>query len=276
MVVEVMGLLIVAGAVLVLFVRYQSRKSQQQVLEQKDMEDSTERLKQELERSGDAIIQRIGSHVDRLEHMVRETDEKEDLLARRIAELQGLRQGIQQQLAEGRLLQQRLAEQYQQDQQLYQQNQQLYRQMSATQAAMMAQRPAPPAEAPPVWSRPPEVQRRPAEEAPPSFSQILHDSMERGAQEDPQIQDVYEPSPEAHRMAQQGADSGEAPGNAEAPGSNAANRARAFLMEGYSIEDVSRETGMGRGAIELLQQMVQHQLEEESEGSSPGNGTKPQ
>ncbi|MBR3458003.1 MAG: hypothetical protein IKH16_07610 [Selenomonadaceae bacterium] len=267
MVVEVMGLLIVAGAVLVFFVRYQGRKSQQPVLDQKDMEDSTERLRQELERSGDAIIQRIGSHVDRLEHMVRETDEKEDLLARRIAELQGLRQGIQQQLAEGRLLQQRLAEQYQQ-------NQQLYQQMSARQAAMAQQRQAVPAEVPLAWTQPPEVQRRPTEEAPPSFSQILHDSMERGAQEDPQIQDVYEPSPEARRMAQQAEDSKDAPGNAEEPGGNAANRARAFLMEGYSIEDVSRETGMGRGAIELLQQMVQHQMDEESEGGSPGNGTK--
>lgn len=267
MVVEVMGLLIVAGAVLVLFVRYQGRKRQQPVLEQKDVEDSTERLRQELERSGDAIIQRIGSHVDRLERMVRETDEKEDLLARRIAELQGLRQGIQQQLAEGRLLQQRLAEQYQQ-------NQQLYQQMSARQAAMAQQRPAVPVEVPLAWTQPPEVQRRPAEEPPPSFSQILHDSMERGAQEDPQIQDVYEPSPEARRMAQQAEAPKEAPGNAEEPGSNAANRARAFLMEGYSIEDVSRETGMGRGAIELLQQMVQHQMDEESEGGSPGNGTK--
>ncbi len=36
---------------------------------------------------------------------------------------------------------------------------------------------------------------------------------------------------------------------------------RDMLLSGMSVEEVARETGLGRGAIELVQQMMRHQLE---------------
>ena len=39
-----------------------------------------------------------------------------------------------------------------------------------------------------------------------------------------------------------------------------AARVRALLLSGWSVEDVARETGMGKGAIELMQEMIRRQL----------------
>lgn len=36
---------------------------------------------------------------------------------------------------------------------------------------------------------------------------------------------------------------------------------RDMLLSGMSVEDIARETGLGRGAVELVQQMIRHQLE---------------
>ena len=43
---------------------------------------------------------------------------------------------------------------------------------------------------------------------------------------------------------------------------HSAARVRALLLSGYSVEDVARETGVGRGAIELMQEMIRHQVGE--------------
>ena len=263
MIVEVMVALIVVGAAMVLFVRYQGGKGLS-ASEQQDMRESTQKLKAELERSGNEIIQRMGSHVEQLERLIRETEEKTDLVNRRIAELQALRQGIQQQLAEGRIFQQQLAEQYRLCQNAYQQMG-TYLQMSARQA-----RPAPMAEpAPPsVWDRPAAPAPPYGQTEVPSFSQLLHESMERDPDRGEDSQDLYEPSAEARQMAQQMAErrhSAEASAGVatdhEASNKRASDKARYLLREGRSVEEVSRETGMGRGAVELLRQIVQHQLE---------------
>ena len=41
-----------------------------------------------------------------------------------------------------------------------------------------------------------------------------------------------------------------------------ATKARALLLSGYSVEDTARETGIGRGAIELLQEMNRREMEQ--------------
>ena len=48
-------------------------------------------------------------------------------------------------------------------------------------------------------------------------------------------------------------DSGMQPGEPN-PGTTAA-KARALLMSGYSIEDVAKDTGLGKRAVELIKQM---------------------
>ena len=47
----------------------------------------------------------------------------------------------------------------------------------------------------------------------------------------------------------------------EKPISPNAAKAKALLRSGYSVEDTARETGMGRGAIELLKEMNKRDLE---------------
>ncbi len=43
-------------------------------------------------------------------------------------------------------------------------------------------------------------------------------------------------------------------------GASSAARVRALLLSGWSVEDVARETGMGKGAIELMQEMIRRQI----------------
>ena len=263
MIVEVMGALIIVGVAMVLYVRYQGAKNQQPAREQQEHEmwDSTERLKAELERSGNEIIQRMGTHVSQLEKLIHETDEKTDMLNRRMAELQAVRQGIQQQLAEGRVFQQQLSEQYLQCQQVCQQMEAAYQRMS------MPVRMPPVAEFPASHSFSAQPLQTggiaPDPQPPPqSFSQILQDSMERGEEQASMPQDVYEPSPEARQAQMDAHNVGEGQKESSGEGSlneNVAAKARALLMAGHSVEEVSRETGMGRGAVELLRQMVQRQ-----------------
>ena len=40
-----------------------------------------------------------------------------------------------------------------------------------------------------------------------------------------------------------------------------AEKARALLLSGYSVEETARETGIGKGAIELLREMNRRELE---------------
>lgn len=44
---------------------------------------------------------------------------------------------------------------------------------------------------------------------------------------------------------------------------NSAARVRTLLLSGWSVEDVARETGMGKGAIELMQEMIRRQMADE-------------
>ena len=53
----------------------------------------------------------------------------------------------------------------------------------------------------------------------------------------------------------------EGPEDADASeGASSAARVRALLLSGWTVEDVARETGMGKGAIELMQEMIRRQI----------------
>ena len=121
------------------------------------------------------------------------------------------------------------------------------------------------------------------------FAQVLHDSMQReeaqvelptaaevmadaatppAEQTAPttqaamqQVTDVAEAVSEPLPMAEATAAEPEADGQEE-PGTSAATRARALLLAGYSIEDTMRETGLGQGAVQLIQEMNRHAMAE--------------
>ena len=73
MVTEILGFLIIIGALLVIAVRYWSRHQPDSTRDGEEMRSSTEQLKAELEHSADAVVSRIGSHIQPLEDLDRKS-----------------------------------------------------------------------------------------------------------------------------------------------------------------------------------------------------------
>ncbi|WP_297965751.1 hypothetical protein [uncultured Anaerovibrio sp.] len=84
---EILGFLIIVGAIIVLLARRQLQKVEE---DPEVMEASAGRLRYELEQSADEIINRMAGHVDHLEALLREADYKAELLQQRIDELKRL------------------------------------------------------------------------------------------------------------------------------------------------------------------------------------------
>jgi hypothetical protein len=84
---EILGFLIIVGAIIVLLARRQLQRVEE---DPEVMEASAGRLRYELEQSADEIINRMAGHVDHLEALLREADYKAELLQQRIDELKRL------------------------------------------------------------------------------------------------------------------------------------------------------------------------------------------
>lgn len=84
---EILGFIIILGAVIILLARQHLNKSED---DPEVLEAATGRLRYELEQSADEIINRMTEHVDRLERMLREADYKAELLQQKIDMLQSM------------------------------------------------------------------------------------------------------------------------------------------------------------------------------------------
>ncbi|WP_027407303.1 hypothetical protein [Anaerovibrio sp. RM50] len=82
---EILGFIIIVGAIIVLLARWQLQKAEE---DPEVMEASAGRLRYELEQSADEIINRMAGHIDHLEGLLREADYKAEMLQQRINELQ--------------------------------------------------------------------------------------------------------------------------------------------------------------------------------------------
>ena len=252
MVPEILGFLIIAGALLVLVVRYVSQR--RQGVDMEELRTSTEQLKAELTRSADAVINRMGNHIQHLEGLVRQADERNARLEaglneyRRLAgELEERSATLNRELSEARKV---IAE------------------LSAYQSVPLV----PPQPAASVRQRA-DVQE---------FAAVLQDSMERQDNMEAQASLASEPAINAQQAAglaeamnrkpeenmekisPEPEDKEEAvpvKPREEKPVSPNAAKAKALLRSGYSVEDTARETGMGRGAIELLREMNRRELD---------------
>lgn len=85
MITEILGALIVLGAVLVLIMRHLLSKGKAK--EKESVEVSASRLRYEIERSGDAVIGRMQIHVERLERILAEANAQKAALDERLAAL---------------------------------------------------------------------------------------------------------------------------------------------------------------------------------------------
>ena len=249
---ELFGFLIIAGALLVMVVRVISKR--QQGVDTEELRASTEQLKAELTRSADAVIARMGNHIQHLEDLLRQADERNVRLETGISEYKRLAGEMEERSA---ALNRELTE---------------ARKMIAELAAYQSVPLVPQQPVMPMTSATP-MQRVDAQD----FAAVLQNSMNR---EEPAINAQQatalavamtkrpEEIPEVHDSAPQEfseeeEEKSEPPKKSEPEkviSPNAA-KAKALLRSGYSVEETARETGMGRGAIELLKEMNKRDLQ---------------
>lgn len=87
---ELMLLLIIIGAGIVFVAWSNTQKRRQDALERREVEDSTNKLKQELERTANEIIGRMENHVTHLENVLDESERNRTQLEGRVSELKKL------------------------------------------------------------------------------------------------------------------------------------------------------------------------------------------
>ena len=90
MITEVMTLLIAVGAVMIFVVWNQGKRRQQKVEERREVEETTGKLKQELEKTANEVISRMENQVSGLEDLLDESEKNRTVLEGRVAELRKL------------------------------------------------------------------------------------------------------------------------------------------------------------------------------------------
>ena len=262
---EILGALIILGAVLLLIVRYIIHRRQRSDEADEDLAESIEKLKKELQQSADTIIKRLGSHVTKLEGLLREADDRRVRLETRVADAQRLEWALRQRIEE---LERRLSD------------------LGQTPSVSPGVRAAEPTQtAAPVQ----EARRTDGDE----FAAVLHQSIMReqaraaaeptrqiyappSAQPGRQVQEPLRAPSAAHGQpvrTQSAAMPVHPPAIPVAPPAappavpeaeaepvredEAIIKARALLRAGRTIEQVARETGVEIGALRLMQQMTQ-------------------
>ena len=265
-----------------------------------DMARSTEQFKHELERSGQEIVKRMGGHVERLEALISESDRRSDSLDAQLTELHTLSQTIDKEIDELRAAEQDARREQQLASQLLGELRAAAAGATAMRQAMPVPQRTAPIERVDVQDFTSVLERSIARDearqggAPPAYvptAEAVHAAADalQTMQGRSQAQSLSEQAqthehaamPEAAEEAEAPSDTstGEvevsaeddsdaievgaagAPEDAEASdGASSAARVRALLLSGWSVEDVARETGMGKGAIELMQAMTRRQI----------------
>ncbi len=247
--------------------RYIIHRRQRSEEDDEELAESIEKLKKELRQSADTIIKRLGTHVTKLEGLLREADQRCTQLETRVADAQRLEWALQQRIEE---LERRL------------------RDLGGTvpPAAYTASRAGTVPPMPPSV-QPTEAQRTDGD----AFAAVLHQSILReqmrstvpaampaaphpqqvtqpAMQVQPQARPVAPPPPVPQPPAPmpqqtpvpaQGEEEGmpEEEVQPAAQEDESINKARALLRAGRTIEQVARETGVEIGALRLMKQMTQ-------------------
>ena len=247
--------------------RYIIHRRQRSEEDDEELAESIEKLKKELRQSEDTIIKRLGTHVTKLEGLLREADQRCTQLETRVADAQRLEWALQQRIEE---LERRL------------------RDLGGTvpPAAYTASRAGTVPPMPPSV-QPTEAQRTDGD----AFAAVLHQSilreqmrstvpaampaaphpqqaMQPAMQVQPQARHVAPPPPVPQPPAPmpqqtpvpaQGEEEGmpEEEVQPAAQEDESINKARALLRAGRTIEQVARETGVEIGALRLMKQMTQ-------------------
>lgn len=243
MITEILGFFIILGAILVLVVKQISKRQQITFNDVNDMRESTEQLKLELQRSADSVINRMGGHIAHLEKLLQEADERNLELTRQLRAADE---------AENKL--RRYANEIEQQMLSWRQTLVTAPNLTNTNAALRAYTES--------VSSPPERERLDATD----FASVLQQSIARDGQPK-QVESLTAAMNEKVIADVSGAVPEEEPAvitdnkmdtDAEP---NLTAKASALLRSGYSVEAVAKETGLGKGAIQLLKEMNRRELE---------------
>ena len=273
---EILGFIIIAGAVIVLVARHQLSRAED---DPEVLEAATGRLRYELEQSADEIISRMTEHVDRLERLLREADYKAEVLQERIRQLEALQgaQGMHGMEAGAAYQPLSGAERQGVD----------YLTVRAAADASAANVNASAGVA---------SVREPGGYGMPSMSESDRRAWELIREASMELEAQYEAQSNAMQSAQQSdalqqavdiqtgnldsyvrgssyaAETADEPGYAydEEKGLDteaAARQARQMLAQGFEVDDIARATGLGIGAVQLIRQMEARQaVSREKEG----------
>ena len=224
MITEIFGFLIIIGAIIFLLVRHKLGKSEKAQVEERAIMDSPQQLRRELKQSTDEIINRMGRHIDRLELLVQQADNRAEELGEQLKEARAVISELEAGRAASVKARQMTARGYEPEMQV-EDFSAILKQASETKTETKMEMPDP---------------------------KVM---MGIGNNEIQPIPDNEEISLAAEGIEADIVEKGQEEAEIQTSSSDAMERARELLSMGYSTSQISRETQIGRGAIELMRQM---------------------
>ena len=252
---EIIGFIIIIGAVIALLARHHLNKAED---DPEVLEAATGRLRYELEQAADEIISRMTEHVDQLEKMLREADYKAQLLQEKIDRFEALQAAAAPVIkANPQPQQYRQAEEKVQPFEIFRQPQQEQAKAAAMEMSTSDEK---------AWDliREASMKLEAQYEAQSNTMQAVQqsdslqqavdiqtgniDNLVSGSSYTPVVdENVQKPLANTSKItvdAEQGLDT-------EA----ATRQAREMLAQGYQVEEIAQATGLGIGAVHLIRQL---------------------
>jgi len=230
MITELMIILIVVGAVIIFIAWTSARRRKNDDDERRDAEESTEKFKQDLEKTANEIIGRMETQAARLEKLLNESEKSRTQLEGRIAELKKLSRKIDEQSIDLKNLTARVNSK-----------------IDNVEQRQPARQPVKSPITPPPISITPPTQ---------NFSKILEQSMTEPAP--PKRSEQITKAAPVRKISEMPAKPTPAQSEFENSGDSAV--VREMLMDGLTVEEIAKETGLGRGAVLLIQQMMRRKV----------------
>ena len=230
MITELMIILIVVGAVIIFIAWTSARRRKNDDDERRDAEESTEKFKQDLEKTANEIIGRMETQAAHLEKLLNESEKSRTQLEGRIAELKKLSRKIDEQSIDLKNLAARIDAK-----------------IDNVEQRQPARQPVKSPITPPPISITPPTQ---------NFSKILEQSMTEPAP--PKRSEQITKAAPVRKISEMPAKP--TPAQSEFENSGDSSVVREMLMDGMTVEEIARETGLGRGAVLLIQQMMRRKV----------------
>ena len=220
MITELMIILIVVGAIIVFVAWTSARKRRQDDDDRRDAEESTEKFRKDLEKTANEIIGRMEEQAAKMEKLLKDSERSRAQTEGRVVELKKLVKQTELQAAELKGFLTRLED--------------AVDDVNAIRTTRPVRTPISP---PPVSYAPPK-----------NFAAVLENSMAEPA-----------PPKKSEHVARRVSEMPTRTANSDIDNAADSAAVREMLEAGVSVEEIARETGMGRGAILLVKQMMRHQ-----------------